>query len=113
MPRSVDGAGGAIADLISSDRSIIRVEQVADRLHISLRGVQRLARRYVGLPPLAMIRRYRLQEVAQRLREDPALTIAQTAAELGYADQAPLSSDFRRVFGFNPAEYRRQHRDAT
>ncbi|HIX00619.1 MAG TPA: helix-turn-helix domain-containing protein [Candidatus Nesterenkonia stercoripullorum] len=103
----------AMEDLISSDRSIIRAEQVADRLHVSLRGVQRLAQRYVGLPPLAMIRRYRLQEAAQRLREDPTLTIAQTAAELGYADQAHLSSDFRHVFGFNPTEYRRQHRDAT
>jgi AraC-like DNA-binding protein len=53
-----------------------------------------------------MIRRYRLQEAAQRLREDPSLTISQVAAELGYADHAHLSADFRNVLGFTPSSYR-------
>ena len=94
-------------DLIAADSSIVRVEQVAQQLNMSARGVQRLAQRYVGIPPLAIIRRYRLQEAAKRLREDPALTIARVAADLGYADQAHLASDFRRVLGFTPMGYRR------
>ncbi|KAA9394633.1 helix-turn-helix transcriptional regulator [Kocuria coralli] len=102
--------GGALAnameDLIAGDRTIVRIDQVADSLGISVRGVQRLARRYVGLTPLAVIRRYRLQEAAQRLREDPSLTIAQVAADLGYADHAHLSADFRRVLGIAPHAYR-------
>ncbi|WP_319027657.1 helix-turn-helix domain-containing protein [Dietzia sp. PP-33] len=97
----------AMEDLIASDRSIIRVDQVARRLGMSTRGVQRLAHRYVGVPPLAMIRRYRLQEAAQRLREDPAVTIAQIAADLGYSDHAHLSADFRTVLGLSPNSYRR------
>ncbi|MCP2031105.1 AraC-like DNA-binding protein [Okibacterium sp. HSC-33S16] len=97
----------AMEDLIATDPSIVRVEQVAHELSLSTRGVQRLAQRYVGVPPLAMIRRYRLQEAAKRLREDPSLTIAQVAADLGYADHAHLTSDFRRVLGFTPTSYRR------
>jgi AraC-like DNA-binding protein len=93
-------------DLVATDPSIIRVEQVAERLHLSTRGVQRLAQRYVGLPPLAMIRRYRLQEAAKRLREDPSLTIARVAADLGYSDHAHLTGDFTRVLGFTPSTYR-------
>ncbi|MET3859330.1 AraC-like DNA-binding protein [Dietzia sp. 2505] len=104
-------AGGVMAnameDLIASDRSIVRVDQVAAALGVSTRAVQRLAHRYVGLPPLAMIRRYRLQEAAQRLREDPAVTIARIAAELGYSDHAHLSADFRTVLGLSPRSYRR------
>lgn len=100
----------AMEDLISSNRAIVRVDQVADLLHLSVRGVQRLARRYVGLTPLVIIRRYRLQEAAQRLRDDPELTIARVAADLGYADHAHLSADFRRVLGFAPASYRRDPR---
>jgi AraC-like DNA-binding protein len=104
-----DDAGllaNAMEDLIASHPEIVRVEQAADRLATSVRGVQRLARRYVGLPPLTVIRRYRLQEAAQRLREDPSLTIARVAADLGYADHAHLSTDFRAVLGFTPREYR-------
>lgn len=97
----------AMEDLISSDRSIVRVDQVAERLHLSVRGVQRLAHRYIGLTPMVVIRRYRLQEAAQRLREDSSLTIARVAADLGYADHAHLSADFRRVLGFAPHAYRK------
>ncbi|MBB1053089.1 helix-turn-helix domain-containing protein, partial [Dietzia sp. B44] len=103
-------AGGVMAnameDLIASDRSIVRVDQVAAALGVSTRAVQRLAHRYVGLPPLKMIRRYRLQEAAQRLREDPSVTIARIAAELGYSDHAHLSADFRTVLGLSPRSYR-------
>ncbi len=98
----------AMEDLISSDRTIVRVDQVAERLSTSIRGVQRLAQRYVGLTPLTIIRRYRLQEAAQRLRDDPGLTIARVAADLGYADHAHLTTDFRRILGFTPSSYRGQ-----
>lgn len=95
-------------DLVSSDREIVRVEQLAERLGLTIRAVQRLARRYVGLPPLAIIRRYRLQEAALRLRDEPTVTIARVAAELGYADHAHLSTDFRQMLGFTPNAYRRE-----
>ena len=97
----------AVEDLISADRTIVRVDQVAERLGTSVRGVQRLAQRYIGLTPLTVIRRYRLQEAVQRLREDPTLTIARVAADLGYADQAHLNADFRRILGVTPTSYRR------
>src|SRR5690606_26052467 len=91
---------------VDGDPDVLRVEQVADRLGVSVRTVQRLARRFVGVPPAAMIRRRRLQEAAQRLREDPATEVAAVAAELGYADQAHLAADFRTVLGFTPSAYR-------
>ena len=96
----------AMEDLVATDPTVVRVDQVAARLGISVRGVQRLAERYVGLPPLAIIRRYRLQEAAKRLREDPSVTIAQVAADLGYTDHAHLSADFRQVLAFTPSSYR-------
>jgi len=98
-------AANAMEDSIASDREIFRVDQLAERLGTSTRTVQRLAHRYIGLTPLAIIRRYRLQEAAQRLRDDPAVTIAQVAAELGYADHAHLSADFRHVLGLTPSAY--------
>lgn len=101
----------AMEDLVATEREIVRVEQLAARLGLSVRTVQRLARRYVGVTPLAIIRRYRLQEAAQRLRELPGTSIAEVAAELGYADQAHLAADFRTVLGFTPSSYREPPRE--
>ncbi len=107
-PVDENGAlANAMEDLIATDPGIVGVEQLARRLGLSARSVQRLARRYIGLPPLAVIRRYRLQEAAQRLRDDPSVTIAQVAADLGYADHAHLTTDFRTVLGLTPNRYRR------
>lgn len=97
----------SMEDLIAGDPEIIRVDQIAHRLNLSARGVQRLARRYIGLTPMAVVRRYRLQEAAQRLRKDPAVTLAQVAADLGYADHAHFSTDFKTVLGSTPSIYRR------
>lgn len=108
--RDIDDGGllaNSMEDLVAADPALVRVEHLAQRLHISVRAVQRLARRYIGLPPLAMIRRYRLQEAAHRLRDEPNVTVAQIASDLGYADQAHLATDFRRVIGVQPNSYRR------
>jgi len=106
----------AMEAVISEDRGIRRVEQLSERLGVSTRRVQRLAQRFIGLPPLAVIRRYRLQEAAERLRRNQELTVAQVAADLGYADQAHLASDFRQVLGLTANAYRRssgeEHPDA-
>ena len=89
-----------------SDPSVHTPEQAATRLAVSVRTLQRMAHRYVGLSPAAMIRRRRLQEAAERIRSDPGADLATVAADLGYADQAHLANDFRAVLGFTPSAYR-------
>lgn len=95
-----------MADLLDTETSIHTVEEAAARLHTSVRTLQRLAKRYVGLPPGAMIRRRRLQEAAERVRTDPTIDLAAVAADLGYADHAHLTNDFRSMLGFTPSTYR-------
>ena len=57
-----------------------------------------------------MIRRYRLQEVVDRLEVGgPTVDWAQLAADLGYADQAHLSRDFADLFGEPPTWYARRY----
>jgi AraC-like DNA-binding protein len=98
----------AMADAIDSDPTIRTVEDAALRLRLSARSVQRLACRYVGLPPSMMIRRRRLQEAAERLRTDPDTTLAAVAADLGYSDHAHLANEFRSVLGLTLGTYRRR-----
>jgi AraC-like DNA-binding protein len=96
-----------LVELAGSDESLLRVPELADRLGTSERTLQRLAARYVGLTPAALIRRRRLQEAAERLRSEPHTDLATLATELGYADQSHLTNDFARVLGFSPGDYRR------
>ena len=113
-PPDADGLlANALADLVDGDPTVLQVQDAADRLGVSARTLQRLARRCIGLPPAAMIRRRRLQEAAERLRTDPDADLASLAADLGYADQAHLSRDFRTTLGFTPSAYRSEHQGAS
>ncbi len=95
-----------IVELADGDPELLRVDQLARRLAMSGRSVARLARTHVGMGPGAMIRRRRLQEAAARVREDSGADLASIAADLGFADHAHLTREFRRVLGFTPSGYR-------
>ncbi len=98
----------AMAELIAGSPGMVRIEEAAEQLSISTRTLQRLARKYVGLSPSALIRRRRLQEAADRARTHPDVELAVLAADSGYADQAHLAHDFQRFLGFTPTNYRRE-----
>ncbi|MGP9528877.1 helix-turn-helix domain-containing protein [Glutamicibacter sp. AOP5-A2-18] len=93
-------------DHVSADRTALRVDQVATALNLTVRSLQRLSLKYLGLSPLSVIRRDRLQEAALHLREHPQASLATLAADLGYTDQAHMSTDFRKVLGYSPSDYR-------
>ncbi|WP_104173504.1 AraC family transcriptional regulator [Arthrobacter sp. Y81] len=97
----------AMMDLVGTCTDVTRLEDVAARLFVSPRTLQRVAKKYIGLSPSALIRRRRLQEAADRSRTDPAADLAAIAAELGYTDHAHLTNDFQKTLGFTPSSYRR------
>ncbi len=96
----------AVIDVLMGDGAALTSEEAATRLAVSVRTLQRMTHRHVGLSPAAMIRRRRLQEAAQRVREEPDADLASIAAELGYADHAHLTRDFQAVLGIAPRTYR-------
>jgi AraC-like DNA-binding protein len=91
---------------IVDDRSITRVEVLAERFGFGLRQLQRLFREYVGASPKRVIRRYRLIEAAECLRlADVPVDFEGLALDLGYADQSHFIRDFRDMVGMPPVEY--------
>ncbi len=94
-------------DIIASEPEVVLLEDAASRLAVSPRTLQRIAKKYVGLSPSALIRRRRLQDAAERARSEPTADLAAIAVELGYADHAHLTNDFRKYLGFTPSTYRR------
>jgi AraC-like DNA-binding protein len=97
----------AIAERIATDPTVVRVEHLARDVGLSTRQLQRRFRDHVGMGPKAVIRRYRLFEVAERARVEARIDWAALAAELGYSDQAHLTRDFTAAIGIPPARYAR------
>jgi AraC-like DNA-binding protein len=93
-----------LTSLIECKREITSVAQLAQIAGLGVRALERLFHDYVGAPPKWVIQRHRLQEAAVRLERGVA-TIAALAAELGYADQAHLARDFKRVVGKSPSAF--------
>jgi AraC-like DNA-binding protein len=93
----------------AADEPPKRVADLAADLGVSTRTLERVALAFTGFTPAALIRRRRLQYAADRLRREPDLDLASLAHEVGYADHAHLTRDFRGVLGFTPSAFR-EHR---
>jgi AraC-like DNA-binding protein len=107
-PARAPGPAAGIAGRIISDRSILTAAQAAAGSGLTVRSLQRLFQREVGIGPKEVIRRFRLQEAAERLLREPGLACGDLAQDLGYFDQAHFIRDFREVVGVTPEVYRRR-----
>lgn len=94
-----------LVDLLDEDWGIRTVADLGAALHLSQRSIQRLAAHYVGMPPVLLLRRRRLQDAAERVRNCPGIDLPELALELGFADQAHLTREFRTVLGSTPRRY--------
>lgn len=111
LPLAVEPEGAyadlrAVLETMLTDRDLVRVEQVADDAGMTVRTLQRLFARFVGVGPKAVLARYRLQDaVATMDAAGGEVDLAALAASLGWFDQAHFSRDFRDVVGVTPTAY--------
>ncbi|MEV4844119.1 AraC family transcriptional regulator [Micromonospora matsumotoense] len=98
-----------LAETIRTDRSVLRVDDLARRHGLSVRRLQRLFLDHVGVGPKWVIRRYRLLEAIEQVITGLP-DWATLAADLGYSDQAHLARDFAAVTGRTPTGYARSLR---
>lgn len=94
-----------LARLAETDRSLRQLPDLCAMAGLGPRTLQRMFLQYAGVPPTWVLRRYRLMEAAERARDGQRVSWATVAADLGYADQAHLTRDFRSAIGQTPAAY--------
>jgi AraC-like DNA-binding protein len=102
----------AVLDRMIDDRTLVRVDQVAQLAGTSTRSLQRAFAAYVGVSPKAVLARYRLQDAAALIDAGEVDDLAALAADLGWFDQAHFSRDFRSVVGITPSAYLQRTRQA-
>jgi AraC-like DNA-binding protein len=90
---------------VIADRGVVRVDDVAALAGTSVRSLQRLFHRFVGVGPKRVLQRYRLQDAAAAIDAGEVDDLASLAADLGWFDQAHFSRDFRSAVGVTPSEY--------
>ncbi|MGB3709306.1 helix-turn-helix domain-containing protein [Gordonia sp. (in: high G+C Gram-positive bacteria)] len=95
----------AIASAAEGDRTIRTVDQLAQLGGITARTLQRMFTSCAGVSPTWVIRRFRLIDAAERVRDGSLADWAALAAELGYSDQAHLTRDFTATIGMSPGAY--------
>jgi AraC-like DNA-binding protein len=90
-------------------RSKLTRSQMAAAAHLSAFYFSRLFRRHVGFSPEAYVLNCRLRYAAKLLAlRGPDCSIADVAADSGFADQSHFGRLFRRAFGQTPQQYSRQ-----
>jgi AraC-like DNA-binding protein len=98
----------AVARLAESDRSLRRLGDLAAVAGVGVRTLQRMFTESAGVSPTWVLRRYRLLDAAEAVRDGRPVIWAEVAADLGYSDQAHLVRDFRAAVGTTPAAYAAQ-----
>ena len=83
----------------------VQIGEVAKRIGVLSKTLNRRFRAAVGLTPKRYSRVRRLQRVLCAISGAP-VDWCETAAEYGYADQAHLVHDFRELTGMTPTAYR-------
>ena len=96
----------AIQYSMTALRAGVPVSEVAVRLGLSSRTLERRFSSQVGLGPKQFARVHRLQRVLRAVRRSSKPEWCALAAEHGYTDQAHMIHDFQDLAGIRPSEYK-------
>jgi AraC-like DNA-binding protein len=108
-PSTSSSAVMRAVDYIRADLSgELRLEAIAARAGVSPRHLIRCFRQSLGMTPQEYVRQARVYEASGRLRRGEPT--AQTAQNVGFADQPHMTRAFRKVMGITPAAYARSWR---
>lgn len=90
----------------SESNGAATVEEMAAAAGVTVRHLERLLARYLGIAPKVLARILRFQTALKALMRDPGCTLGDVAAAAGYFDQAHFVKDFKRLSGGVPRGYR-------
>jgi AraC-like DNA-binding protein len=97
--------GSALALVHGQPSDPWTIAELARRVGVSRSVLAERFRHFLGVPPMAYLTRWRLQLGAQLLMST-SHSVAQIAAQVGYASEPAFNRAFKREYGSPPARYR-------
>jgi AraC-like DNA-binding protein len=95
-----------VCRLAEEDATIVRVTELARRVALSPRSLERLVVSHIGVTPKWLIECRRLQEAATALHARPDTDLTDLALSLQYVDYAHFSRRYKEVLGETPDQTR-------
>jgi AraC-like DNA-binding protein len=90
--------------LLESRGGQLRIDDLAARLGLHVRSLERRFIDHLGLTPKRLARLVRLRHVLARLHDGRYGTLAGLAQACGYSDQSHMNRDFKELTGRAPGE---------
>ncbi len=91
--------------LITQQNGLLNATQLADRLNVTPRTLERKFSTYLGKSPKQLSRIARFQEILGDLNNGTGVSLTDVALRNGYYDQAHFIHDFKESTGFTPGEF--------
>jgi len=91
----------AVAQIVTC-KGDTAIDHIAQTLHVSMRQLQRLFGRHVGVSPKKFANIVRFFHMFKTLIKTGTGDLAQKAYELGYCDQAHFNREFKKFSGLTP-----------
>nr|WP_246580754.1 helix-turn-helix domain-containing protein [Deinococcus aestuarii] len=104
---SEPGVGVRAAGKLYNSLGQARIGTLAEELNLSQRQLERHFVAEVGVNAKTLSRLIRFEELHNRLWLDPNVSLAQLAYELGFADQAHLTREFKALSQMTPRTFGR------
>ena len=103
----VKGIHPAVAQALAEMHAIDDVRSMVARSGVSHRRFIELFGHSVGLTPKRFVRVRRFQHMLTMLANNPKVSWANLAQDVGFADQSHFNREFREMAGMTPEQYRR------
>ncbi|HJV03290.1 MAG TPA: helix-turn-helix domain-containing protein [Burkholderiaceae bacterium] len=112
-PEHADPLAEAAVDILYRSQGGVRIDQLADRLHLGRRQLERRVLASAGQSPAALRRLCRFHHTVRALLLAPDAPGLDTALRHGYFDQAHFIHDFRALAHTTPQRFLRQASGTT
>jgi len=95
-----------IANYLKTHQGSTRPKEIAKYFHISLRQLERIFKKEVGIPIKLYTRIVRFQQVIAAIKNTPEKSLLELAFDYGYYDHAHLHNEIKAFSGKLPSAFR-------
>ncbi len=90
------------ADIIRNSKGMLSLNELAGKVYISSRQLEREFKQKLGISPKQYMRIARLNEVNRRITSGKRIDLTDLSHSIGYSDQSHFIKDFKNITGESP-----------